>query len=712
MKKLAFALLISQISFAQIKLSTGNTVTSGMNVGGGTAVILASITISPSSASIAAGTSQSYTAQGTYSDNTTQDVTSSCTWASDNLTVATIGTPANPQPVNGSAAGTANITCTIAGIVSNPSILTVTSSAVFAITTTSLPNGNEGSSYGTQNIASVNGTAPCTWSKTSGTIPAGLTLATGPTNPCSPTTLSGTPAGGSAGNYTFNVHGVDNAGHTADQAYTISIGTLPCSPGPPTYGCSSTSTAQLPPAGTPLTALFQATDGPNTTRYDTTINPSGIDCITQITDERTFGGPFTGTLTNSGGNNDIMWSKNSTYGAIKQNQSKLFKFNTSGNCIQVVWPTSGNNPTDQVFGGFAFSHLTDTRFYHIQGGVLQRHDIDGVGTPTHFVTTDMFDWSKCPHTPGVGSVPTWRSVLGISQDDQKFAVSLSWAAYNEGAQNTSGTMYVWDQTLGCTAWDIRTGNVYGYCIGDCSDTGSHPAPMGTNTSCTQPPATPTGNVGIHDSLYVGGSYVYATVGCVNGSGVRTPSWLVWQFNTTTGAPCISGSGTGCGGAGHQSQGITHLVGFNTPKLVSDPLSGFPASPSSFNTLPTSYWKNGNPSQGHGAWPHPNNDDTYPWILSLAGGCDTANNGSQPGYLCNEFVAVNPNVVNGPFTRFFHNYMGALTTPMGNQEFGCAYTIASVSQDGKWVMWASPMLGAYGNTSTGVPICRVFIGAMQ
>jgi uncharacterized protein YjdB len=55
-----------------------------------TAAALQSIAISPANPSQPAGSAQQFTATGTYSDGSTQDISSSVTWSSSNATVATI----------------------------------------------------------------------------------------------------------------------------------------------------------------------------------------------------------------------------------------------------------------------------------------------------------------------------------------------------------------------------------------------------------------------------------------------------------------------------------------------------------------------------------------------------------------------------------------------------------------------------------------------
>jgi type II secretory pathway component GspD/PulD (secretin) len=69
---------------------------------------LKSISVTPSSASIAPGTSQNFTATGTYSDGSTQDITSASVWTSSNATDAAINSGSGVA--TGVAAGTASIT--------------------------------------------------------------------------------------------------------------------------------------------------------------------------------------------------------------------------------------------------------------------------------------------------------------------------------------------------------------------------------------------------------------------------------------------------------------------------------------------------------------------------------------------------------------------------------------------------------------------------
>jgi plastocyanin len=87
---------------------------------------LQSIVVTPTNPSIAAGLVEPFTATGTFSNNTTQDITSLVTWASATPAVATISNAANLQGVaTGVAVGTSTITASLGGVTGSTT-LTVT----------------------------------------------------------------------------------------------------------------------------------------------------------------------------------------------------------------------------------------------------------------------------------------------------------------------------------------------------------------------------------------------------------------------------------------------------------------------------------------------------------------------------------------------------------------------------------------------------------
>jgi len=119
-KGLGFALLLLLAGCG----GGGSSSSSSPSSGSGTT--LTSITVSPSAPSVGVGSVQKFTATGKYSDNSTQDLTSSATWSSSPATVATVQTgKLNPGVATGVAAGTATITAS-SGAVSGSTTLAVT----------------------------------------------------------------------------------------------------------------------------------------------------------------------------------------------------------------------------------------------------------------------------------------------------------------------------------------------------------------------------------------------------------------------------------------------------------------------------------------------------------------------------------------------------------------------------------------------------------
>src|SRR4029077_16999115 len=86
---------------------------------------LVSIAVTPANPTVAAGLTKQFTATGTFTDSGTQNLTSSVTWSSGDLTVATIS---NTAGTNGLATAIKNGTSTIQaqqGAVSGSTLLTV-----------------------------------------------------------------------------------------------------------------------------------------------------------------------------------------------------------------------------------------------------------------------------------------------------------------------------------------------------------------------------------------------------------------------------------------------------------------------------------------------------------------------------------------------------------------------------------------------------------
>ena len=142
-----------------------------------TPAALVSISVIPANSSIANGTGQQFAATGTYTDNSTQPLTTSVSWSSSDPTIATIS---NASGSNGLASsvgqGTATITATL-GTVSGSTGLTVTAATLVSIAITPInPSITDGTTEqftatGTYTDNSTqNLTASVTWASSNTTI--------------------------------------------------------------------------------------------------------------------------------------------------------------------------------------------------------------------------------------------------------------------------------------------------------------------------------------------------------------------------------------------------------------------------------------------------------------------------------------------------------------------------------------------------------------
>ena len=193
-----------------------------------TPAILTSIVVTPANASIALGTTAQLTAAGTFSDGTTQDLTTSASWISTSDAVATVGNTGSPGLATGTGVGSATITATQAGV-SGSATVTVTAAILTSITITP-PNPSIAKATTVQLIATgtfsdgttQDFTASASWISTSDAIaPVG--------NTGSPGLVTGTGVGSAT--ITATQAGMSgSATVTVTPATLISIAVTPAGP--------------------------------------------------------------------------------------------------------------------------------------------------------------------------------------------------------------------------------------------------------------------------------------------------------------------------------------------------------------------------------------------------------------------------------------------------------------------------------------------------
>jgi len=181
----------------------------------GSGPTLTSIAVTPSNQSFGTGAIQQFTATGTYSNNTTLNITAQTRWVSSNTTVATINLRGSANALN---PGTATISASL-GSVTGSTVLTVQTSPL-VITTNSLLSGTIGVPYSAA-LAASGGTLPYTWSISSGSLPAGLALNS------STGAISGMPTTAGTFNFTALVTDSGSPRLTATGSLSIVVANLP-----------------------------------------------------------------------------------------------------------------------------------------------------------------------------------------------------------------------------------------------------------------------------------------------------------------------------------------------------------------------------------------------------------------------------------------------------------------------------------------------------
>lgn len=117
-------------------------------------------------------------------------------------------------------AGTFGFTARVtdAATLSTDRAFSITVGTGIAITTGELPGGTAGQSYSTR-LTAVGGSPPYSWTRTSGSLPNGLSLNS------STGTISGTPS--VPGTFSFTIQARDTVGRTATKSFSIAVAPAP-----------------------------------------------------------------------------------------------------------------------------------------------------------------------------------------------------------------------------------------------------------------------------------------------------------------------------------------------------------------------------------------------------------------------------------------------------------------------------------------------------
>ncbi len=207
---------------------------------------LVSIAVTPANPSIPQGATQIFTATGTFSDNSTQQL-ASATWSSSNTSVAAVtndSTNHGEAYVLASAGSTTMTACT--GSICGSTTLTGTPAPYI---TSSASATFEVGTAGSFTVMAVGTPAP-TLSE-SGALPSGVTFNT------STGVLSGTPAAGTSGTYPITFTASNGVLPNASQNFTLTVSQAPLftSAASATFTVGTAGTFTVTASGLPTPAL-------------------------------------------------------------------------------------------------------------------------------------------------------------------------------------------------------------------------------------------------------------------------------------------------------------------------------------------------------------------------------------------------------------------------------------------------------------------------
>jgi hypothetical protein len=283
-----------------------------------------------------------------------------------------------------------------------------------AVTTTTLPAGEEGVAYSAK-LAAVGGTAPYTWSLASGTLPEGLSLT-------SHGVISGTPSAAATQNATFEV--IDAANATASALLGISI-----APGP------AIVTGPLPQATAGVSYSVQMNVIGGTPPYNWTVASGPL--------------PLGTVLLSTGVLSGIPSALGTTTTTIQVSDA-LGVRTSSLISVQVAAPTvvSASYFTTSTVGGVSVyatpgSTAPQTGAYNLSGVVAIGTDEAG---DRYWVVTSAGRVVASPRAPSFGSVAKRHvsgSIVGIAVEphgDGYLLASSTGRVYGFGAAHSFGSV--------------------------------------------------------------------------------------------------------------------------------------------------------------------------------------------------------------------------------------------------------------------------------
>jgi hypothetical protein len=326
------------------------------------------------------------------------------------------------------------------------------------VSTASLLNGTAAASYSTT-LAAAGGTGPYTWSVTSGTLPAGLTMSAAGV-------ISGTPS--TAGSSTFTVTATDSTPASGSKAFTLTVDAAPSSGGggdttAPT-GSVSIDGGATTTASTAATLALSAADATGVVAYRVAL---GSDCSAapweSVTATTALSTTASLTLSGTDGTKTVCAEFKDAAGNVSPTETEAITLDTTAPTVTLV-----ASATDPIGGPLLFTatfseSVTGFTSFDVSVGNGTASGFSGSGTSYSFTITPLSDGTVTIDVAGgeasdaAGNGNTAAAQVSRSADLSRPSVVLSAPAgpFN-GAFTVTATFS--ESVTGFAAGDVSVAN--------------------------------------------------------------------------------------------------------------------------------------------------------------------------------------------------------------------------------------------------------------
>lgn len=540
------------------------------------------------------------------------------------------------------------------------------------ISSSALPSGITQLAY-VANFSATGGTAPYTWSISSGELPSGLTLT-------SSGEITGTPT--AAAQSSFAVEAMDSSSprQTASQDFEITITAATSGTGS-SGPYKSRTDHDFIPLPVPLPSVGGATGAG---RCITEPGYDNVVCRATDIDTLGVGNPLTNDQefeTCCGGWADMnLWNSNSTMFFVETNGGAIVTMSFDAS-TQTATPLYGE--ALYSFGSPWWSYSNPEAAYALESGkdepVIASVTFSSQTTPPQPVT--IADLATAPNCVSALAGKTSWSELAMSRDEQTFIVGAG-----TGVQDSAIYVIIYNRTNGCRWFNTETRQI------------------GGNWGVTGTAATPD-TYTVH-SVRISEDGQTAIITPTAGSGPGSTDRQFWNIASLTVT-----AGDGKASTGHFSTGYSGYVNpagdtangdwckygmsYRTFANLTDPIYILPTLADCGDTELE--------GDDHASWNNDDTSDKQPFFTSTV----TTPYGTPINTAWQNEILGFSMTSPGTVWRFLSTYSTGTS-----QFFSCQVGIGTVSQDGKWFAFTSDWGNTLGLDSAGNNRCDVFVGQLK